>query len=45
MGDIDWVVQELSISLVNELTVWIMAIACLLTIFEIIWRIINDNSK
>lgn len=45
MGDIAWVVREIGISLLNDTTMLIIAFAIILTIFNLIRRIIHENDK
>ena len=45
MGDIAWVVRALGIALINETTMLIIAFAIILTVFNLIRRIIHENDK
>lgn len=45
MGKIDWVVRSFGISLVNDLTTWIIALIIVVVIINMILEVFNDNNK
>lgn len=45
MGKINWVVRSFGISLINDLTTWIMAIILVVSIINVILGGFYDNNK
>ena len=45
MGDIEWAVRSFGLSIINETTMWIMAIILVVVILNMILEVFNDNDK
>lgn len=45
MGDIEWAVRSVCLSIVNDTTMWIIGFIFIVVIFNIILEVFNENSK